>query len=116
MYSHIIRYYLYFVDTYVITIYISDYLLCNSLQNFVIDPGGIHLMNIEWQRNGQKIYNTSHYTIHNIVYNTLRFYRQLQINSNKTSLAGIFSCVAWIGNDKTRNMTANTTVTVQSEL
>ena len=73
-------------------------------------------MNIEWQKNGQKIHNTSHYTLHNIVNNKLHFYQRLQINSIKTSLAGIYYCVAWIGDDKTRNKTANTTVTVQSEL
>ena len=89
---------------------------CRSFPNFIIDPHGIHLMNIEWQRNGQKIHNTSHYTLHNIDIHGQYFYQQLQITSLKGSLAGIYYCVAWIGNDKTRNMTANTTVTVQSEL
>ena len=82
----------------------------------MIDPRGIHLMNIEWERNGQKIHNTSDYTLHNLDMYGLYFYRQLQINSIKTSLAGIYYCVAWIGSDKTRSMTASTTVNVQSEL
>ena len=84
----------------------------------MIDLRGIHLINIEWQRNGQKIDNSSHYTLANLeLINFGNIFRQqLQINSIKTSIAGIYSCVAWIGNDKTRNMTANTTVTVQSEL
>ena len=81
----------------------------------MIDPHGIHLVNIEWQRNGQNIDNSSHYTLTNLelIHFGHVFRQQLQINS---SLAGIYSCVAWIGNVKTRNMTANTTVTVQSEL
>ena len=82
----------------------------------MIDPRGIHLINIEWQKNGQKIHNTSDYTLHNLNIFVRYFYRQLQINSIKTSLAGIYYCVAWIGNDKTRIMTASTTVTVQSKL
>ena len=74
-------------------------------------------MNIEWQRNGQRIDLTSHYTLTKLsLIHFSVFTQQLQINSNKTSLAGIYSCVAWIGNDKTRSMTASTTVTVQSEL
>ena len=84
----------------------------------MIDPRGIHLINIEWQRDGQKIDNTSHYTLARlelINFGSI-FRQQLQINSIKTSLAGIYSCLACIGNDKTRHMTANTTVTVQSEL
>ena len=84
----------------------------------MIDPLGIHLINIEWQRDGQKIDNSSHYTLTDLelVHFGSVFKQRLQINSIKTSLAGIYSCVAWIGNDKTRNMAASTTVTVQSEL
>ena len=84
----------------------------------MIDLHGIHLINIEWQRNGQKIDNSSYYTLTNLELINIGyiFRQQLQINSIKTSLAGIYSCVAWITNDKTRNMTASTTVTVQSEL
>ena len=76
------------------------------------------MINIEWQRNGQKIVNTSHYTLTDLklIGFDYIFGQTLQINSIKTSLAGIYSCVAWIVNDKTRNMTANTTVTVPSEL
>ena len=99
-------------------VYIYKNLACNGFSNAKIDPSGIHLINIEWQRSGQKIDNTSHYTLTNLelVHFGNVFRQQLQINSFKASLAGIYSCVAWIGNDKTRSMTANTTVTVQSEL
>ena len=92
--------------------------MCYGFLNSVIDLRGIHLINIEWQRNGQNIDNSSHYTLTNLelVHFGNVFRQQLQINSFKASLAGIYSCVAWIGNDKTRSMTANTTVTVQSEL
>ena len=91
--------------------------MCQGFPN-AIDLRGIDLINIEWQRNGRKIDNTSHYTLNNLeLINFGNIFRQqLQINSIKTSLAGIYSCVAWIGNDKTRSMTASTTVTVQSEL
>ena len=84
----------------------------------MIDPRGIHLINIEWQRDGQKIDNISHYTLTNLelIGLDLVFGQKLLIGLIKTSLAGIYSCLAWIGNDKTRHMTANTTVTVQSEL
>ena len=84
----------------------------------MIDPHGIHLVNIEWQRNGQNIDNSSHYTLTNLelIHFGHVFRQKLQINPIKTSLVGIYSCVAWIGYDKTRNMTASTTVTVQSEL
>ena len=92
--------------------------MCDVILNTIIDPRGIHLINIEWQRNGQKIDLTSHYTLTNVslMHFGYVFRQWLQINSIKTSLAGIYSCVAWIGTDKTRNMTANTTVPVQSEL
>ena len=92
--------------------------MCNGFPNTITNPHGIHLINIEWQRNGQKIDNSSHYTLANLeLINFGNIFRQqLQINSIKTSIAGIYSCVAWIGNDKTRNMTVSTTVIVQSEL
>ena len=97
---------------------INKSLVCNGSLNTIVDPRGIHLINIEWQRNDQKIENTSHYTLTNL--EPLHFgsvFRQwLQINSIKTSLAGIYSCVAWIGNDKTRNLTTSTTIIVPSEL
>ena len=92
--------------------------MCNGFLNTKIDPRGIHLINIEWQRNGQKIDNTSHYTFTKLklIGFDYIFGQALQINSLQTSLAGIYYCVAWIGNDKIRNKTASTTVTVQSEL
>ena len=92
--------------------------MCHGIPNAMIDLHGIHLINIEWQRNSQKIDNSSHYILTKLELINLGniFRQQLLINSIKTSLAGIYSCVAWIGNDKTRNMTANITVTVQSEL
>ena len=92
--------------------------MCIGFLNTKIDSRGIHLINIEWQRNGQKIDNTSHYTLTDLklIGFDYIFGQTLQINSIKTSLAGLYYCVAWIGNDKTRNKTANTTVTVQSEL
>ena len=116
MYSHIINVICIILDTYVKSIYISKHLVCNGSLNTIIDPHGIHLINIEWQRNGQKIHNNSHYTLHNLNIHGLYIYRQLQINLLKTSLASIYSCVAWIGNDKTRVMTTSTTVIVPSEL
>ena len=102
----------------VLLVYNDKRLVCNGFLNTKIDPRGIHLINIEWQRNGQKIDNTFHYTFTNLELIGLDyiFGQALQINSLQTSLTGIYYCVAWIGNDKTRNKTANTTVTVQSEL
>ena len=99
-------------------VYIYKNLVCGGFSNAMIDPGGFHLINIEWQRNGQKIDNTSHYTLAKLELKHFGnvFKQQLHINSFKTSLAGIYYCVAWIGSDKTRNMTANTTVTRQSKL
>ena len=92
--------------------------MCYGFLNSVIDPHGIHLINIEWQRNGQKIDNSSHYTLTNLelIHFGSVFKQWLQIPSLKTSLAGIYSCIAWIVNDKTRNMTASTTIIVQSKL
>ena len=116
MYSHIIKIIFIILDTYVQSIYINKYLVCNGFLNTIIDSRGIHLINIEWQRNGQKIHNSSHYTLHNLDIHGLYIYRQLQINSLKTSIAGTYSCVAWIGNDKTKTMTNSTTVIVPSEL
>ena len=118
MYLNIIKCYCIILDTYIQSIFITKHLVCNGSLNTIIDPRGIYLINIEWQRNGQKIDNTSHYTLTDLKLDKSEygFQQQLLINSIKTSLAGIYSCVAWIGNDKTRNMTANTTVTVQSEL
>ena len=104
------------IDALLVQINMS--LVCNGSLNTKIDPRGIHMINIEWQWNGQKIENTSHYTLTNL--EPLHFgsvFRQwLQINSIKTSLAGIYYCVAWVGNDKTRKLTTSTTVTVPSEL
>ena len=118
MYSNVIKCYCIILDTYVQSIYIIKNLVCNGSLNTKIDPRGIHLINIEWQRNGQKIDNISHYTLTNLelIHFGSVFRQQLLINSIKTSLAGMYYCVAWIGNDKTRNKTANTTVPVQSEL
>ena len=119
MYSHIINIIFIILDTYVQSTFITkfvEHFICNGFLNVIIDPHGVHLINIEWQRNGQKIHNSSHYTLHNLDIHGLSIYQQLQINSLKTSLSGIYYCVAWIGNDKTRIMTASTTVTVQSEL
>ena len=93
--------------------------MCNGFLNTKIDPnGGIHLINIEWQRNGQKINDTydKYYTFTNIYLTKLQFGQLLIINSVKTSLAGIYSCVAWIGNNKTRSVTNSTTMTVPSKL
>ena len=92
--------------------------MCNGFLNTKIDPRGIHLINIEWQRNGKKIDNASHYTLTDLKLIGLDyiFGQTLQINSLKASLAGIYYCVAWIGNDKIRSKTANTTVPVPSEL
>ena len=92
--------------------------MCNGSLNTMINPYGINLINIEWQRNDQNIDDTFDYTLTNLslIDKGFSFKQQLLLNSLKTSLAGIYSCLAWIGNDKTRNMTANTTVTVPSEL
>ena len=99
-------------------VHICEHLVCNGILNTQIDPHGIHLVNIEWQRNGQKIEDTSHYTFTNLDLIGLGFVfeQTLQVNSIRASLAGLYSCLSWIGNDKTRSMTDSTTVTVQSEL
>ena len=118
MYSHIINVICIILDTYVQSIFFTTYVkqfICNGFLNTMIDPSGIHLINIEWQRNGQKINDTSHYTITKLSGSVLSFGQTLHY-SIKTSLAGIYSCVAWIGNNKARNKTISTKLIVESKL